>query len=119
MTRRAGCIIFYGSEFLMVHQPSSNFWGFPKGKLKIGELPEDGAIREVCEETGISLDPSQLGRVHRCKDSKYFEVRLDIEPVVNVDNMEIDAYMWIYLEGAKKLPTSIVTKQLLGKIKGV
>ena len=30
-------------------------WGFPKGKLKPGEDPKEGALREVAEETGVDV----------------------------------------------------------------
>jgi 8-oxo-dGTP pyrophosphatase MutT (NUDIX family) len=29
-------------------------WGFPKGLLEAGETPEDAALREISEETGIA-----------------------------------------------------------------
>lgn len=28
-------------------------WGFPKGHVELGERPEDAAVREVSEETGL------------------------------------------------------------------
>ena len=35
-------------------------WGFPGGHLEDGEDFLTGAVREVAEETGVSLDPGQL-----------------------------------------------------------
>jgi ADP-ribose pyrophosphatase YjhB (NUDIX family) len=39
-------------EILIVHRPKYDDWSLPKGKLLTAELWEDGAKREVLEETG-------------------------------------------------------------------
>jgi 8-oxo-dGTP pyrophosphatase MutT (NUDIX family) len=38
--------------FLLIRDSYAN-WGFPKGHLEPGEKPEDAALREVREETGL------------------------------------------------------------------
>ena len=38
--------------FLLIRDPYEN-WGLPKGHLERGETPEQTAVREVAEETGI------------------------------------------------------------------
>jgi len=38
--------------FLVIRDSYKN-WGFPKGHVESGERPEDAAVREVREETGI------------------------------------------------------------------
>ena len=47
---------------------SSGEWCLPGGKLDWGETLEDGAIREVKEETGIIIKNSQVISVHNCKN---------------------------------------------------
>jgi 8-oxo-dGTP diphosphatase len=37
----------------VVHRPRYDDWTFPKGKLRPGESFEEGALREVEEETGL------------------------------------------------------------------
>jgi 8-oxo-dGTP diphosphatase len=44
-----------GTEVVLVHRPRFNDWSLPKGKLKAGEHPLAGAVREVREETGVSV----------------------------------------------------------------
>jgi len=39
--------------FLLIRDSYRN-WGFPKGHLEEGELPQDAAVREVAEETGVT-----------------------------------------------------------------
>jgi 8-oxo-dGTP diphosphatase len=40
-------------EVLVVHRPKYDDWTLPKGKLHAGESAEEGALREVAEETGL------------------------------------------------------------------
>lgn len=42
-------------EVLLVHRPRYRDWTFPKGKLHKGESLLDAAVREVSEETGLSV----------------------------------------------------------------
>ena len=52
----AGGIVFRQAEgapvFLLIRDSYRN-WGFPKGHVEAGERPEDAALREVAEETGL------------------------------------------------------------------
>lgn len=45
---------------------SSGEWSLPGGKLDWGESLENGAIREVKEETGITIKNPQVISVHNC-----------------------------------------------------
>ncbi|WP_447038813.1 NUDIX hydrolase [Streptomyces sp. DSM 118878] len=67
----AGCVLWRrspvdgGPELCLVHRPRYDDWSFPKGKLKRGEDPLAGAVREVEEETGHRCAPgSRLPTVH-------------------------------------------------------
>jgi 8-oxo-dGTP diphosphatase len=41
------------TQVVLVHRPIREDWSFPKGKLARGESPEQCALREVEEETGL------------------------------------------------------------------
>jgi 8-oxo-dGTP pyrophosphatase MutT (NUDIX family) len=43
-----------GYEVCLVND--GHYWGFPKGHVEAGETPEAAAMREISEETGISLE---------------------------------------------------------------
>ena len=43
-----------GTTFVLLIRDSYQNWGFPKGHLESGEVPEAAALREVEEETGVS-----------------------------------------------------------------
>ncbi len=47
---------------------SAGEWSLPGGKLEWGESFEEGAIREVLEETGISITNPRVISVHNCKN---------------------------------------------------
>ncbi len=48
----AGGVLFRGEEVLLIKNPSE-VWTFPKGIVEEGERPEETAVREVLEETGV------------------------------------------------------------------
>ncbi len=60
-TSKAG-IFFYdpSSTRVLLVQSHGIKWGFPKGSMNDGETILECAIREVQEETGITIDPTQL-----------------------------------------------------------
>ncbi len=47
---------------------SAGEWSLPGGKMEWGETFEEGAIREVLEETGISIKDPKVISVHNCKN---------------------------------------------------
>ncbi len=54
-------IIEKNGKILLIRDPRSsiNAWEFPGGRLNMGEMPIDGAIREVKEELGIDVEIMQ------------------------------------------------------------
>ena len=60
----AGVAIIYNNKILLIH-PTNASWkkgtcGIPKGGIEPGEDLMEAALRELKEETGIVLQPSQL-----------------------------------------------------------
>lgn len=56
-----------GSEVLLI-KDSYGRWTWPKGKIEKGETPEQAAIREIGEETGLK----DIELVCKIGDVKYF-----------------------------------------------
>src|SRR4051794_34689409 len=42
------------------HAPFQGQWELPGGFLEVGEHPQDGVVREVEEETGLTVKPRRL-----------------------------------------------------------
>ena len=51
--------VFSGESILLLKRkipPAQGYWSLPGGYVKLGEIPQETARRELYEETGISLD---------------------------------------------------------------
>lgn len=62
-------IVNHDDHILMVKRAKKEgnlVWGFPGGKLEVGETKEEACIREVYEETGINVSIVKLfgERIH-------------------------------------------------------
>jgi 8-oxo-dGTP diphosphatase len=58
-----GAIIIEDSRVVLVkraHPPLQAEWSIPGGVLEVGELVREAAIREAREETGLTVEPSEL-----------------------------------------------------------
>ncbi len=69
MIRATICEIIQDGHILLQHKAAGRFgegkWNGPGGKLKPNETPLEGVIREVKEETGLTIhDPELLGRIN-------------------------------------------------------
>ncbi len=50
----AGGLVFNHAGEVLLLRDRNGYWVFPKGHVEPGETPEQTAVREVAEETGIS-----------------------------------------------------------------
>ncbi|MFA6252120.1 MAG: NUDIX domain-containing protein [Candidatus Paceibacterota bacterium] len=56
--KKAGGIIVNNnkSKIAIIYRANSNDWSFPKGHIENGENPLNACIREIKEETGLSVE---------------------------------------------------------------
>ncbi|GAA4523026.1 NUDIX hydrolase [Nonomuraea ferruginea] len=112
--RAAGAVIWRGEEsrpeVALVHRPRYDDWTFPKGKLKSGEHVIAAALREVREETGLTvaldraLPPVHYPHGTRLKRVDYWAGRVAEEgPFVAGD--EVDELRWLPVDQARELLT--------------
>jgi phosphoglycolate phosphatase-like HAD superfamily hydrolase/8-oxo-dGTP pyrophosphatase MutT (NUDIX family) len=102
----------------------SNKWGIPGGKIKTHETSHAALIREIKEETALTITDIQFVLYHDCILSNEFYkpahfILLNYtartagrSPVVTL-NHEADEYRWLTIEDALKLDLNLPTRTLL------
>jgi 8-oxo-dGTP diphosphatase len=116
VVRAAGGVIVRDGSVLLVHRPKYDDWSFPKGKLEGDETWEEGALREVEEETGLRCEiGEEVGRTHYVlpqgpKEVRYF--RMSCVGEARAQN-EVDEIRWVPLDEARALLTYEYDRALL------
>ncbi len=84
-------------EILLLYRTSEPLgWCLPGGKMDAGESPQDAAVREVREETGINIKYPvylSLGKSVNGRDVHIFYYRVPKQFVIL--SGEHTAYMWV------------------------
>jgi 8-oxo-dGTP diphosphatase len=117
--RAAGGIVIRDGNVLLVHRGQYDDWTFPKGKLEDGEAWEEGAVREVEEETGLRCGAGPLlGSTHYpfregLKEVRYFAMTCTGD--ARAQN-EIDEIRWVTPDEARALLTYEYDRALLGRL---
>lgn len=107
-------------EVLVVHRPAYDDWSLPKGKLDPGEDAVAAAVREVAEETGVTVRPGpELPAMTyhvkgRPKRVRWFRMAyLDGDPAARPPDREVDVARWVTVADAHVLLTYGPDRQLL------
>ena len=110
-----------GVEVLVVHRPRYDDWSLPKGKLDRGESFEEGALREVLEETGLRCRLRDELEEVRYQDNKgrpkvvrYWLMDVAEDQGFTPDE-EVDELRWLELHAAVALLTYEHDKELVAQ----
>ena len=69
----ANAIIFDDDDRVLLEKRSDNgYWGLPGGHVEIGESAQDAVIREVLEETGLTVEVTRLVGIYSHPDNFCF-----------------------------------------------
>jgi 8-oxo-dGTP pyrophosphatase MutT (NUDIX family) len=116
-----GLVTREGPEIAVVHRPRYGDWSLPKGKLDKGESFEDGALREVEEETGFTCritgtlgETSYHDRKDRPKLVRYFA--MTVESGEFKPNDEVDELRWVSPQEALGILAYDFDRELVGKL---
>jgi 8-oxo-dGTP pyrophosphatase MutT (NUDIX family) len=103
-TERTRIVVLCGHEVLVVRRWLGGGWSLPGGGLHPGESPENGAIRELREETGVEVNATDLQKLYskraRTEHSlRYrahvFGLRLKQKPQVARQRFELTHVEWM------------------------
>lgn len=101
----SAAIITAGDRVLMVRRRVKEgelSWQFPAGGIEAGETPEEAAVRETREETGLKVEATSLigQRVHpkTQREMSYTACRVIDGEAHVADADELDAVAWVTLE---------------------
>ncbi len=118
-----GTLLFIvdGNKILLIKRekhPYIGYWGLPGGKIDFGEHPEETAVREAKEETGIDTEfvkiRGVLSEIIKEKDEKidHFVVFVcELKPlqtdIVHSDEGEIKWFDLSEIENIKLIPSEV------------
>jgi 8-oxo-dGTP diphosphatase len=126
LVRAAGGIVWRQGENVievaLVHRPAYDDWTFPKGKLVPGEEEDEGALREVEEETGLRC------RLERFIGSTRYRDRRGRDKLVSYWTMrrgrgsfspsqEVDELSWVSIDDAASVLTYQRDRSLLRRVR--
>ena len=106
----AGVWINYDNRCMLCLREDGR-WSIPKGHIKIGEEPVDGALRELVEETQIMLNgtPELVKKVKKSNGDGYFHIFKFESDKKFIPRLDIEHTKWGYFS-YDKLPTPLDEK---------
>jgi 8-oxo-dGTP pyrophosphatase MutT (NUDIX family) len=122
--KSCGAIIFNDEngkrKYLLVRQVPSRNWGFAKGHVQPGETEDETALREVLEESGLSVKLLPHFRVETSYYSPKYDTRNSVvlflgeaETLDAKPGDDVDASVWLGFDAALAKLTFNNTRQLL------
>lgn len=112
--KSCGGVIFYktrrNTKILLVKNNNGRYWSFPKGHIEEGETEQQTAIREIKEETGLDVtlvpgfrEISEYSPFGKIRKRVVFFLARAFTDNVKIQEEEIDSYIWVDLQQARKL----------------
>ncbi|MHC0431479.1 NUDIX hydrolase [Streptomyces sp. O3] len=89
---------------LAIRRADNGTWEPPGGVLELDERPEDGAVREVLEETGIKVSVERLTGVYKNMSRGIVALVFFCRPVAGVERLSSEsiAVEWLTPEEAER-----------------
>jgi bis(5'-nucleosidyl)-tetraphosphatase len=122
--KSCGAVIYRGEnenlEFLIISHNSDGHWGFPKGHVEEGENEEETALREIYEETGLTVALKGDFRTsieypikqETMKEVVFFLAKTKDQDV-NIQLEELQDYKWANFKDAREMVTYESSKEVL------
>jgi 8-oxo-dGTP diphosphatase len=128
-----GAVVIDGTKVLLVrraNEPLKGEWSLPGGALEVGETLQQGVVREVLEETGVTVAPAGiveiLDRIVRDEESgrvRYHYVLIDFVCRVTGGSprmgSDADEVRWVDRAVLNEFAVAPVTVRVIEKAFGV
>ena len=119
-------ILYKSGEILLVKSFKwKDFWTVPGGHIEVGETAENAVKREIKEEVGLDISSARLLLIQEAIYPKNFNLHkhfifldylcLSKSKEVELDNREIQEYVWMTPEEALKVNLEEFTRNLLNQ----
>lgn len=115
--KSCGAVIFYKGRqnnvnLLLVKNSNGRYWSFPKGHIEKGETEKQTAVREIKEETNLDVEIcgdfreiSEYCPFGKIRKRVVFFLAQAFTDNVKIQEAEIDSYIWVDIQQARKLCT--------------
>lgn len=130
----AGCVVYRTADDLtevaLIQPREREAWALPKGFIERGETPENAAIRETLEETGLSgTIQTKIDTIKYSYNAKWEDPPIRIFKIVtffllrftggdpNNHDHEVERVEWFAIDTAIKQATYAQEKEVLRKAK--
>ena len=113
--------VWCGSRILLIRNSYRTWYNFPCGGQRFRESLIAAAVRELAEEVGIEVEPADLiyigsfssTREYRRDRSTLYELHLNTEPTVKIDQREVMWASFVEAELARTLDLADIPNQYL------
>lgn len=116
---KAGVFMYNpNTKKILLVQSKGEKWGPPKGTMEeTDSCLQECAVRELREETGISIDKNTLTTSYKISRATYYIVETDVETSFNLSELDVSGIAWIHPECVKteQLPLNSHCKRLLSR----
>ncbi|MEU1377696.1 NUDIX domain-containing protein [Streptomyces triculaminicus] len=111
----AGVVVRDDGRVLAIRRADNGTWEPPGGVLELDERPEDGAIREVLEETGIRVEVERLTGVYKNMNLGVVALVFRCRPVEGEErtSAESTAVEWLTPEEVEKWMAEVYAVRVL------
>jgi len=119
-----------GIKIALIALKNKQIWALPKGKLERGESPDEAALREVKEETGLEGEiKSKIGDIayeyySKERDTRYsktvtFYLMRNIGESSRRHDWEVDDCQWFPIDEALKVMSYKSEREMVERAKAV
>lgn len=123
----AGCFCLHEDRFLLLkrhpEKSQGDMWCLPAGKKEHNETPQETAVRELFEETGIHVSSSDLHKINSfCIEFPKtkvifhtFGIKLNTQPTLSIKQDESIDSRWVNYQDLNTLSLIIGGKEILAE----